>query len=64
MVGDAPTIADFSLCGYLFFPVEESGYEIHERFPHLAAWLGRLRAITGWKEPYAMLPGERILPKW
>jgi glutathione S-transferase len=64
MVGDAPTIADFSLCGYMFYPAEESGYEIAERFPHIAAWLGRLRAIPGWKEPYAMMPGERILPKW
>jgi glutathione S-transferase len=64
MVGDAPTIADFSLSGYMFYPAEESGYEISERFPHIAAWLGRLRAIPGWKEPYAMMPGERILPKW
>jgi glutathione S-transferase len=64
MVGDTPTIADFSLCGYVFYPLEESGYEISERFPHIAAWLGRLRAIPGWKDPYAMMPGERILPKW
>jgi glutathione S-transferase len=64
MVGDAPTIADFSLCGYLFYPLEESGYEISDRFPHIAAWLGRLRAIPGWKDPYAMMPGERILAKW
>jgi glutathione S-transferase len=64
MVGDGPTIADFSLSGYLFYPVEESGYEITERFPHIAAWLGRLRVIPGWKEPYVMMPGERILPKW
>jgi glutathione S-transferase len=64
MVGDAPTIADLSLSGYMFYPAEESGYEITERFPHIAAWLGRLRAIPGWKDPYAILPGERILPKW
>jgi glutathione S-transferase len=64
MVGDAPTIADFSLCGYLFYPLEESGYEISDRFLHIAAWLERLRAIPGWKDPYTMMPGERILPKW
>jgi glutathione S-transferase len=64
MVGDTPTIADFSLCGYLFYPIEESGYEVSERFPHIAAWLARLRAIPGWKDPYAMMPGERILAKW
>jgi glutathione S-transferase len=64
MVGNAPTIADFSLCGYLFYPVEESGYEVSERFPHIDAWLSRLREINGWANPYDILPGERIAPKW
>ena len=64
MVGKAPTIADFSLCGYLFYPVEESGYEIDQRFPHIAAWLGRLREMPGWASPYDLLPGEKIPPKW
>jgi len=64
IVGKAPTIADFSLCGYLFYPVEESGYDVPSRFPNIAAWLERVRAIPGWAEPYDMLPGERILPKW
>src|SRR5262245_41453944 len=27
MVGDTPTIADFSLAGYMFYPPEESGYD-------------------------------------
>jgi glutathione S-transferase len=64
VIGNAPTIADFSLCGYLFYPVEESGYEIVERFPHIDAWLSRLREIDGWANPYDILPGERIAPKW
>jgi glutathione S-transferase len=64
MVGSAPTIADFSLCGYLFYPVEESGYEIAERFPHIDAWLSRLREVDGWANPYDILPGERIAPRW
>lgn len=64
MVGKAATIADFSLCGYLFYPVEESGYEVVERFPHIAAWLTRMRAIPGWASPYDILPGEAISPKW
>ena len=63
-VGDAPTIADFSICGYLFYPVEESGYDVVGRFPHVAAWLDRLRALPGWASPYDVLPGERIAPKW
>ncbi len=64
IVGRAPTIADFSLCGYLFYPVEESGYEVQTRFPGIAAWLERVKAIPGWGLPYDILPGERIAPKW
>jgi glutathione S-transferase len=64
MVGSAPTIADFSLSGYLFYPVEESGYEVEQRYPHIAAWLARLRQFPGWASPYDVLPGERLLPKW
>lgn len=64
IVGGAPTIADFSLCGYLFYPADESGYEIADRYPHIAAWLARVRAIPGWATPYEILPGERIRPKW
>ncbi|MBC3919180.1 glutathione S-transferase N-terminal domain-containing protein [Undibacterium sp. CY18W] len=64
MVGDSPTIADMSLCAYLFFPEEESGYPVAGRFNHISAWLDRLRTLPGWADPYALLPGERILPKW
>ncbi|MES2935885.1 MAG: glutathione S-transferase [Pseudomonadota bacterium] len=64
MVGATPTIADFSLCGYLFYPLEESGYEVPARFPHIAAWLERLKLLPGWAGPYDMMPGERIAPKW
>jgi glutathione S-transferase len=63
MVGDAPTIADFSLCGYLFYPLEESDFEVANRFPHIASWLARVRALPGWADPYDILPGERIAPK-
>jgi len=64
MVGTAPTIADFSLCGYLFYPLEESGYEVRARFPGIAAWLERVQAIPGWALPYDIQPGERSAPKW
>ena len=64
MIGTAPTIADFSLCGYCFYPEEESGLQLLERHPHVAAWLQRIRAIEGWADPYDILPGERIAPKW
>lgn len=64
VVGDGPTIADLSLCGYLFYPVDESGYAIAGRFDHVQAWLDRLRALPGWANPYDILPGEYIAPRW
>ncbi|MFZ6746685.1 glutathione S-transferase family protein [Undibacterium sp. JH2W] len=64
MVGDAPTIADFSLSGYLFYPENESDYKLEGRYPHIIAWLERLRGLPGWAFPYDILPGERIMPKW
>lgn len=64
MVGDAPTIADLSMSGYLFYPPEESGYTFTQTHPNIAAWTARLREVDGWADPYEVLPGERILPKW
>jgi glutathione S-transferase len=64
MVGDAPTIADFSMCAYLCYPKEESGYDLPAQFPNMAAWLKRVQAIEGYASPYDVLPGERIAPKW
>ncbi|MBI3374311.1 MAG: glutathione S-transferase N-terminal domain-containing protein [Betaproteobacteria bacterium] len=64
IVGKAPTVADISLCGYLFYPIDESGYEITGRFPHIQSWLERVRNVPGWASPYEILPGERIAPKW
>jgi glutathione S-transferase len=62
IVGDKPTIADFSLAGYMFFPSEESGYEWAKSNPNLSAWIERMRALPGWKDPYELMPGERIKP--
>lgn len=64
LVGIAPTIADFSLCGYLCYPEEETGLGLVERHPHIAAWLERLRQMPGWVGPYECLPGERVAPRW
>ena len=64
LVGDAPTIADFSLSGYRFFPVEESGIDVAARYPHIAAWTARLKQVPGWTDPYEAMPGERIAPRW
>ena len=64
MVGDGPTIADFSLSGYMFYPVEEGGIDVAARWPHIGAWIGRLKRVPGWVSPYEAMPGERIAPKW
>ena len=64
LVGSAPTIADFSMSGYLFYPLEESGYDYGARYPSIAAWIERLKKVPGWAPPYDVLPGARVAPKW
>jgi glutathione S-transferase len=64
IVGEAATIADFSMSAYLFYPSEESGYDLARSHPNIAAWVSRMRRIDGWADPYEVLPGERIAPKW
>jgi glutathione S-transferase len=60
IVGDAPTIADLSLCGYLFYPPEETGYDWPQTHPAIAAWLDRIRALPGWQHPYELMPGHPL----
>ncbi len=64
LIGYDPTIADFSLSGYLFYPVEDSGYDSPTLHPNIAAWVERLRALPGWADPYEVLPGERLPVRW
>jgi len=64
LVGSQPTIADMSLCGYLYFPAEESGYDLPRAYPAMCRWLERLKALPGWLPPYELLPGEAIAPRW
>jgi glutathione S-transferase len=64
LLGERPTIADISLSGYVFYPVEESGIDIAAAHPNLGAWIARLRQLDGWGDPYDVMPGERIAPKW
>ncbi len=53
---DAPTIADFACCGYLYYP-EPFGFDRAE-WPHIDRWLGGLSALPGWKHPYDLMPGN------
>ena len=64
IVGSEPTIADMSMCAYLFYPKDEHGYDFPATHPNIARWLDRVRAIPGWRHPYELLPGERVAPRW
>jgi glutathione S-transferase len=56
VVADRVTIADLSLCGYLFFD-DEIGVDWNA-YPNLRDWLARLRALPRWKHPYELMPGH------
>jgi glutathione S-transferase len=56
VVGNRLTIADLSLCAYLFWP-EEIGVDWDD-YPHLRDWLARIRAEPRWVHPYALMPGH------
>ena len=57
VLGERPTIADISLCAYLYYPAEEFGFDIAGTHKHIAAWLDRIKALPGWKHPYELMPG-------
>lgn len=57
LLGDRPTIADVSMCAYLFYPAEEFGFDIAKEHPAIGAWLKRLEALPGWAHPYDIMPG-------
>jgi glutathione S-transferase len=62
MLGERPTIVDFSLAGYVFYPPEETGFDIAASYPAIDAWRHRLAALPGWKPPYEMIPVGSDLP--
>ena len=53
IIGQQPTIADISMCGYLFHP-EAYGID-WSHYPNIRQWLERIAAIPGWKAPYDLL---------
>ena len=60
MLGDTPTIADLSLCAYLYYPAEEFGFDISAEHKNIAAWLGRIKSLPGWAHPYDLMPGHPL----
>jgi glutathione S-transferase len=57
MLGREPSIADISLCAYLYYPPEEFGFDIAAQHKNIAAWLDRIKALPGWVHPYDLMPG-------
>lgn len=54
IAADRPTIADLSICGYLFWP-DQIGMDRSE-YPAIAAWLQRIEALPGYARPEALMP--------
>ena len=60
MLGDKPTTVDVSLAGYLYYPVEEFGFDLAKDHPAIAAWRERMQALPGWAHPYDLMPGHPL----
>lgn len=54
MIGKRMTIADLSMCGYLYFG-DELGVDLSPR-TGILKWLDRIAARPGWKHPYDLMP--------
>ena len=54
IVGDGPTVADLSCCGYLYYP-EPWGFARAD-WPHIDRWLDRIAHLPGWQPPYSLMP--------
>jgi len=53
LAGAAPTIADISCCGYLFW-ADQAGVDV-SAWPGVAAWLERIRSLPRWQAPYDLI---------
>lgn len=51
---DGPSIADFSLTGYLFYG-DELTFDLAE-FKNITAWCDRIKALPNWQGPYDLMP--------
>jgi len=53
LLGDAPTIADVSCCGYLWW-TDQADVDLSP-WPAIKGWLGRIASLPGWRAPYDLL---------
>jgi len=60
VVDDRLTIADLSLCGYLFF-ADEIGVD-WTAYPAIARWLEQIQSQPRWAHPYKLMPGHPLPP--
>lgn len=54
VLGRRATIADVSLCGYLYYG-DELAVPL-EKNTHVMNWLDRIKALPGWQHPYDLMP--------
>jgi len=53
LLGDQPSIADISCCGYLYW-ADQAEVDIHE-WPTVSAWLSRLSSLLNWQSPQTLM---------
>jgi glutathione S-transferase len=53
IVGNAPSIVDCALAGYLYW-LDDAGLEIAQ-WPTIEAWLQRLSELKGWEHPNTLM---------
>ena len=58
VVANRLTIADLSLCGYLFF-ADEIGVD-WTAYPGIQRWLERIQSSPRWTHPYTLMPGHPL----
>ena len=58
VVGERLTIADISLCGYLYFD-DEIGVDWNV-YPSIRDWLARIGGEPRWAHPYELMPGHPL----
>jgi glutathione S-transferase len=61
ILGERPTIADISLCAYLYYPADEFGFDIAGTHKNIGAWLERIKALPNWAHPYDLMPGYPLV---
>jgi glutathione S-transferase len=57
ILGKRATIADFSLCGYLYYG-DELPFDLGQ-FRKVQGWLDSIRSLPGWQHPYDLMPRKR-----